>query len=231
MQTQRRALLPADPFPSFSRFLRLALAGMAIPGLAAGALAAAHAASKAPASFKIVSGPKCVEGEPATDEATTFAQGVVFTARPLPAEEWEARLERLSPGLGHLFRGLDGSPAPFQVFLLKVESKSKELVRFQPGNILRVGGENEEDHILDYTDLYRYLQGIGKAGEDLDPMRDGFFDSGMILEAGKPVERLLFFHSMPPSKKRKAMALLFSSFQVGSETYRAGLAWHFEKVK
>ena len=53
----------------------------------------------------------------------------------------------------------------------------------------------------------------------------------MSLDTGHPVVRLLFFRELPPSKKRKAMMLLFSSFQVGAETYQAGLAWHFEKVK
>jgi hypothetical protein len=53
----------------------------------------------------------------------------------------------------------------------------------------------------------------------------------MILDTGQPVERLLFFREMPPSKKRKSLGLLISNFQVGTETYQAGLAWHFEKVK
>lgn len=224
MRTAQRDFRPAFSFPLFCTFL----IGPLLAGMAASAPAAA--AASAPA-VKIVSGPKCVEGEPATDEAVTFAQGVTFTARPLNLFEWEARLNRRAPGQGGLFRGLDGSPAPFQAFLVKVENQSKELVRFQPGNIILIGGKNEEDHILDYTDLYRYLQGIGKSGEDLDPLRDEFFDSGMILESGKPVERLLFFRALPPDKKRKAMALLFSSFQVGAETHQAGLAWHFEKVR
>jgi hypothetical protein len=222
MRTARWDFRPAGSLPLFRAFL--------LGPLLAGVAASAMAAASAPA-VKIVSGPKCVEGEAATDEAVTYVQGVTFTARPLTTEEWEARLNRRVSGQGGLFRGLDGSPAPFQAFLVKVENKSQALVRFQPGNILLIGGKNEEDHILDYTDLYRYLQGIGKAGEDLDPLREEFFDSGLILENGKPVERLLFFRAMPPSKKRKAMALLFSSFQVGAETHRAGLAWHFEKVR
>ncbi len=224
MRTAGRDFRPSDSLLPIRAFLP----GLVLVGAAAFAVAAA--ATSAPA-LKIVSGPKCVEGEKATDEAFTYVQGVAFTARPLTTAEWEGRLNAKAPGQGGLFRALDGSPAPFQAFLMKLENKSQALVRFQPGNILLIGGKNEEDHILDYTDLYRYLQGIGKAGEDLDPVRDEFFDSGLILENGKPVERLLFFHAMPPDKKRKAMALLFSSFQVGAETHSAGLAWHFEKVR
>ena len=231
MQTPRRALLPVDPSRQFFGLVARWLAWTATFVVGACAPPAAHAAAKPAPEFRIVTGPKCVEGEPSTDEATTFAQGVIFTARPLRTEEWEARLEKRAAGHGGLFRGPGGAPAPFQAFLVKVENRSESLVRFQPGNILRVGGPNEEDHILDYTDLYRYLQEAGKSGEDLDPLRDEFFDSGMILDTKAPVERLLFFRAMAPSKKRKSMALLFSSFQVGSETHRAGLAWHFEKVK
>jgi hypothetical protein len=187
--------------------------------------------ASAPAPVRIIAGPVCVEGEPKTDLAGTSSQGVSFSARPLTVQEWEARIAKSSPGGGGLFRGPGGHPAPFQVFLLTVENRNKELVRLQPGNIVRLGGPHEEDHILDYTDLYQYLQGIGKPGEDLDPLRDQFFDSGMILDTGQPVERLLLFREMPPSKKRKAMVLLISSFQVGTETYQASLAWHFEKVK
>jgi hypothetical protein len=224
MRTAGREFRPAESLLLFRAFLP----GLLLAGMAAFAVTAAATSAPAP---KIVSGPKCVEGEPATDEAVTYVQGVTFTARPLTTSEWEGRLNARTPGQGGLFRALDGSPAPFQAFLVKVDNKSQALVRFQPGNILLIGGKNEEDHILDYTDLYRYLQGIGKSGEDLDPLRDEFFDSGLILENGKPVERLLFFHAMPPNKKRKAMALLFSSFQVGAETHRAGLVWHFEKVR
>ena len=184
-----------------------------------------------PVTVRIVAGPVCVEGEPKTNLASAASQGVSFSARPLTVQEWEGWLEKLSPGSGGLFRGPGGRPAPFEVFLLSIDNRNKELVRFQPGNVVRLGGPHEEDHILDYTDLYQYLQGIGKPGEDLDPVRNDFFDSGMILDTGKPVERLLFFREMPPSKKRKAMMLLISSFQVGTETYQARLAWHFEKVK
>jgi hypothetical protein len=181
--------------------------------------------------MRIVAGVKCVDGEPKTDAVSISSQGVEFSARPLSVEEWEGKLQKIAPGMGGLFRAPDGRPAPFQVFLLGVQNHGKELVRFQPGNVVRVGGPNEEDHILDYTDLYRYLAGIGKSGEDLDAIRDLFFDSGLILEGGPPVERLLFFREMPPDKHRKSMVLLVSSFQVGTETYQAGMAWHFEKVK
>ena len=184
-----------------------------------------------PVPARIIAGPVCIEGEPKTDLAQASSKSVDFSARPLTVQEWEGRIQRLSPGSGGLFRGPGGHPAPFQVFLLSVDNRNKELVRFQPGNVLRLGGPHEEDHILDYTDLYQYLQGIGKAGEDLDPVRDDFFDSGMILDNGQVVERLLFFREMPPSKRRKGMMLLISSFQVGTETYQASLAWHFEKVK
>jgi len=184
-----------------------------------------------PVPVRIVAGPVCVEGEPKTDLAKASSHSVDFSARPLSVVEWEGWIQKHTPGSGGVFRGPGGHPAPFQVFLLSIDNRNQELVRFQPGNVLRLGGPHEEDHILDYTDLYQYLQGIGKAGEDLDPMRDDFFDSGMILDTGKPVERLLFFREMPPSKKRKSMGLLISNFQVGTETYQAGLAWHFEKVK
>jgi len=184
-----------------------------------------------PLPARIVAGPVCVEGEAKTDQASTSSRGVAFSARPLAVSEWEGWIDKHSPGSGGLFRGPGGRPAPFQVFLLSVDNRNRELVRLQPGNILRIGGPHEEDHILDYTDLYQYLEGIGKPGEGLDLMRDDFFDSGMILDTGQPAERLLFFREMPPSKKRKAMMLLVSSFQVGTETYQASMAWHFEKVK
>jgi len=228
MRTSRRASRPAGSPAAF----RASAMGWAIIATLALCVAAARgAAAGSPPVVKIVSGPKCVEGEPATDTSVAITQGVTFTARPMKTEEWEERLNRRAPGQGGLFRGHGGSPAPFQAFLVKVENKNPALVRFQPGNIVLIGGKNEEDHILDYTDLYRYLEGIGKSGDDLDSVRDEFFDSGMILEDARPVEKIVFFHALPPDKKRKAMALLFSSFQVGTETYQAGLAWHFEKVQ
>lgn len=184
-----------------------------------------------PVPVRIVAGPACIEGEPKTDLAKASSHSVDFTARPLSVQEWEGWIQKRTPGSGGVFRGPGGHPAPFQVFLLTIDNRNKELVRFQPGNVVRLGGPHEEDHILDYTDLYQYLQGIGKPGEDLDPMRDDFFDSGMILDAGQPVERLLFFREMPPSKKRKSLGLLISNFQVGTETFQASMAWHFEKVK
>ncbi|PYQ14351.1 MAG: hypothetical protein DMH00_01855 [Acidobacteria bacterium] len=207
---------------SFHRGISLALsAALLVPAFAPTALP----------TWRIVAGPECLKGEPRTDSASTLSAGVSFSARPLGVAEYEARLERRSPGMGGLFRGPSGKAPPFQVFLVSLENRNKDVVRFQPGNVLRIGGPHEQDHILDYTDLYRYLQDIGKGGESLDPLRDEFFDSGMSLDTGHPVVRLLFFRELPPSKKRKAMMLLFSSFQVGAETYQAGLAWHFEKVK
>jgi hypothetical protein len=142
MQTPRRALLPADSSPFFSGFaVARVLVWTAAFGLGAGALGAAHAAAKPPPEFRIVAGPQCVEGEASTDQATTYAQGVTFTARPLTIAEWEARLEKRAPGHGGLFRALTGVPPPFQAFLVKIENQSKELVRFQPGNVLRWHGE------------------------------------------------------------------------------------------
>jgi len=184
-----------------------------------------------PKPARIVAGVTCQEGESKTDLSAATSQGVSFSARPLDVKEWEARLEKQAPGSGGLFRRPGGQPAPFQVFLFRVENSNKQLVRLQPGNVVLLGGPNEEDHILDYTDLYQYLLGTGKTGEELDSVRDAFFDSGLILEAGKPEERLLIYRELPPSKKRKAMVLLVSSFQVAAETYQAMLGWHFEKVK
>ena len=184
-----------------------------------------------PADRKIVAGAKCAPGEAPTDSASTLVQGVRFTARPIAVEEYEARLASRAPGMGGLFRGPDGRPAPFQVFLVSVENQNKDLARLQPGNVLRLGGDNQEDHILDYTDLYRYLQGIGKPGESLESVQDEIFDSGVTLDPGRPVERLLFFRDLTENKRRKGISLLFSSFQVGSETYQAGVSWHFEKAR
>jgi len=212
--------------PAVARFFLITL-----PLLMAPALVPAPADCSEPANLSIVAGPECVKGEPRTDAVSISSQGVTFSARPLVLEEWEARLEKRAPGSGGLLRGHDGKPAAFQVFLLKVESRNKDLVRFQPGNVIRLGGKYEEDHLLDYTDLYRYLQGIGKSGEDIEPVRDEFFDSGMILEAGQPVERMVFFRDLPVSKKRRTLTLLISSYQVGTETHRAALAWHFDKGK
>ena len=187
--------------------------------------------ASAPPEFRIVTGVDCDEGERKTDAATTSSQGVDFSARPLGDAEWEARLETHAPGSGGLFRGPNGRPAPFQVFLVSLENRSRELLRFQPGNVVRLGGANEEDHILDYTDLYRYLQGIGKPGELVDGVRDEFFDSGITLDAGARVEKLLLFREFQPSRKRKSLTLLFSRFQIGTESHQAGLSWHYEKVK
>ena len=184
-----------------------------------------------PSVRKIVAGAKCEQGEPRTDTASALVQGVSFTARPIAVQDYEARLGKRAPGMGGLFRGPGGRPAPFQVFLVSVENRNKDLARLQPGNVLRIGGPNEEDHILDYTDLYRYLMGIGKSGESLESVRDEIFDNGITLDPGRPVERLLFFHDLTENRRRKGMMLLFSSFQVGSETYQAGVSWHFEKVR
>lgn len=189
------------------------------------------ATSAEPPPVRMVSGAACVEGEAKTDQSTAASQGVSFSARPLSVTEWEMVLDKLSPGSGGLFRGPGGRPAPFQVFLFRVENSNPQLVRLQPGNIVRLGGPNEEEHILDYTDLYQYLLGTGKTGDELGAVRDAFYDSGLILEAGKPEERLLIYRELPPSKKRKALMLLISSFQVGAETYQASLTWHYEKVK
>jgi hypothetical protein len=204
---------------------RLLSASMMAPAIVSCLLAAASPARK------IVAGAKCAPGEPQTDSASTLVQGVLFTARPIGVEAYESRLEKRAPGMGGLFRGPDGRPAPFQVFLVSVENRNKDLGRLQPGNVVRLGGDNTEDHILDYTDLYRYLQGIGKAGESLESVSEEIFDSGVTLDPDRPVERLLFFRDLTQDKRRKGISLLFSSFQVGSETYQAGISWHFEKVK
>ena len=46
-----------------------------------------------PVTVRIIAGPVCVEGEPRTDLASTFSQGVSFSARPLTVQEWEGRIE------------------------------------------------------------------------------------------------------------------------------------------
>ncbi len=155
----------------------------------------------------------------------------MFEARPLPLSEWEERLERLSEGMGPALRRRDGTPAPFQVFLLSIRNNSPEPVRFQPGNVVRILGDREQDHILDYTDLYRYLREEGKDPDSLDRIRGAYFDSGIVLERAGSAERLLFFRNLPPKGKKKQLVLLVSAFQVGAETLRTALAWHFEKEK
>jgi len=105
------------------------------------------------------------------------------------------------------------------------------MLRFQPGNIVRLLGDREQDHILDFTDLYRYMVEEGKDADSLNGIRDIFYDSGFELEPAASVERLLFFRPLPEKGKKKQLVLLMSSFQTGTETLQAGLAWHFEKEK
>ena len=188
-------------------------------------------AADAPPAPRLVAGAVCAEGEARRDDVRTEAGGIVFEARPLPVADWEARLERRLPGMGAALRKHDGSPGPFQVFLLSIRNQSAGMLRFQPGNIVRLLGDREQDHILDFTDLYRYLVEEGKDADSLNGIRDIFYDSGFELEPAASVERLLFFRPLPEKGKKKQLVLLMSSFQTGTETLQAGLAWHFEKEK
>ncbi len=178
-----------------------------------------------------VAGAVCEEGEKDRDDVSAGAGGVEFEARPLSLSEWEEILERHAPGMGPALRRHDGSPGPFQVFLLSVRNHSSETVRFQPGNVVRILNDRDQDHILDYTDLYRYLFEEGKDPGSLDRIRDTFFDSGLVLDRAGSARHLLFFRPLPPKGKKKQLVLLISSFQVGTETFRASLAWHFEKER
>ncbi len=180
---------------------------------------------------RLVAGATCVKGESKQDTASAEAAGVVFEARPLAVSEWEARLERAAAGMGPALRKHDGSEGPFQVFLLTLRNRTSSVVRFQPGNVVRILGDTDQDHILDYTDLYRYLGEEEKNPDSLDRIKDAYFDAGLSLDHGESVERLLFFRPLPPKTKLKQLTLLISSFQVGTETYRASLPWHFEKEK
>ena len=180
---------------------------------------------------RLVAGAVCEKGEKERDDVRAEAGGVAFEARPLPLSEWEERLERRVPGMGPALRSHDGSPGPFQVFLLSIRNHSPETLRLQPGNIVRLLDDRQQDHILDYTDLYRYLQEEGKDPDSLDRIRDIFFDSGFALDRAGSSERLLFFRALPPKGRKKQLVLLISSFQVGTETFRADFAWHFEKEK
>ena len=180
---------------------------------------------------RLVAGAVCEKGETQRDEVRADAGGIAFQARPLSPGEWEARQERRLPGMGSALRRHDGSPGPFQVFLLSIRNLSPGTLRFQPGNVVRLLGDREQDHILDFTDLYRYLLEEGKNADSLDGIRDAFFDSGLDVDRSGSVERLLFFRPLPEKGKKKKLVLLMSSFQVGVETLQASLVWHFEKEK
>jgi len=211
--------------PSFlSRLLPLSLVFALLPSLAL-------PGTGAPPCPRLVAGAVCEKGEQDRDSVRAEAGGVAFEARPLSLSEWEERLERRVPGMGPALRRHDGSPGPFQVFLLSIRNHSPEALRFQPGNIVRLLDDKEQDHILDYTDLYRYLQEEGKDPDSLDRIRDTFFDSGFVLDRAGSTERLLFFRALPPKGRKKRLVLLISSFQVGTETLQEGFAWHFEKEK
>jgi hypothetical protein len=210
-----------------SRILMLALvpAAMLAPKPAAGA------DSVPPGPPRLVAGAQCAEGELSNDTTRFEVGGVVFTARPQTTVDYERRLESGVAGSGATFRQSDGSAAPFQVFLLRVENRAKQTVRFQPGNIVRLFGNKQQDHILDYTDLYRYLFEETKDPDALTRLVDAFYDSALALEPGETVERLLFFRELPAKGKRKSLTLLVSAFQIGAETQKAALAWHYEKEK
>jgi hypothetical protein len=188
-------------------------------------------AAEPPPVPRLVAGAVCVKGEAQRDDVRTEAGGIVFEARPLPIADWEARLERRLPGMGAALRKHDGSPGPFQVFLLSIRNQSAGMLRFQPGNIVRLLGDREQDHILDFTDLYRTMVEEGKDADSLNGIRDIFYDSGFEMQPAASVERLLFFRPLPEKGKKKQLVLLMSSFQTGTETLQARLAWHFEKEK
>jgi hypothetical protein len=184
-----------------------------------------------PADPRWIAGAVCQKGEKQETVARAEVAGISFTAEPLDTSQWEARLEHQASGMGAALRGHDGSEGPFQVFLLTLRNQSPEVLRFQPGNIVRIVGSKQQDHIMDYTDLYRYLMEEGKNPDSLERLRGAFFDTGLALDRGETVERLLFFRALPPKIKKKQLTLLLSSFQVGTETLRAALSWHAEKER
>jgi len=172
-----------------------------------------------------------VRGEVVADLARAEVSGIAFAARPLLPADWELRLEKRAAGMGRALRPHDGSPAPFQVFLVSVENHSRDRLRLQPGNVVRLLDERYQDHIVDYTDLYRFLLEQDKDPDSLDSIHEAFFDSGLTLEPGAAVERLLVFRSPPAKGWKKRLTLLFSSFQVGTGTFQAALPFHVEKER
>jgi hypothetical protein len=206
------------------RILFLALILTCLPGRAS-------PGSKPAASPRWIAGAICEKGEKPDPTVTAEVAGISLEARPLAVSDWEARIERHAPGMGTALRRHDGSEGPFQVFLLALRNHSPEALRFQPGNIVRILDVEEQDHIMDFTDLYRYLHEEDKNPDSLDRIHDTFFDSGLVLARGDSVERLLFFRPLAPKGKKKQLTLLLSSFQVGTETHQAALSWHAEKEK
>jgi hypothetical protein len=180
---------------------------------------------------KWIAGAVCQQGEKLQDTVATEVSGISFQARPVQTSEWEGRLEKRVPGMGGSLRRHDGSEGPFQVFLLTLRNGSADVLRFQPGNIVRILGDRQQDHIMDYTDLYRYLTEEQKDPDSLDRIRDTFFDDGLTLSRGESVQRLAIFRALPEKGKKNQLTLLISSFQVGTETLRAALWWHAEKEK
>jgi len=181
--------------------------------------------------LRLVVGPRCEKGERALDVARIEMAGVEIQVKPLPAAEWEARMERQAPGMGQSLRKNDGGPAPFQVFLLSLTNRSREKLQFQPGNVVRVMDQKRQDHPVDYTDLYRFLAEQGKRPEAVDLIRNVYFDSGLTLEPEESAERLLIFREPGPKECRKSLSVLVSNFQVGTETYGALLPFHVEKAR
>ena len=184
-----------------------------------------------PPAPRLVAGAVCAQGERQEDLSHAEAAGITFEARPLAASGWEARLDRRVAGMGSALRRHDGSGGPFQVFLMTIRNHSPESLRLQPGNIVRILGDRQQDHILDYTDLYRFLVEEGKDADALNGIRDTFFDTGFTLDRGHSIERLLFFRELPAQGKKKQLTLLLSSFQVGTETLQAALPWHYERER
>ncbi len=191
----------------------------------------ASSRSEPPAPLRLVAGPRCEKGEKALDVARMELAGIEIQVKPLPAADWEARMERQAPGMGQSLRKNDGGPAPFQVFLLSLANRSREKLQFQPGNVVRIMDQKQEDHPVDYTDLYRFLEEQGKRPEAVDLIKNVFFDSSLTLEPEEAAERLLMFKEPGPKECRKSLSLLVSNFQVGTETYGAVLPFHVEKAR
>jgi len=191
----------------------------------------ASSRSEPPAPLRLVAGPRCEKGEKALDVARMELAGIEIQVKPLPAADWEARMERQAPGMGQSLRKKDGGPAPYQIFLLTLANRSREQLQFQPGNVVRILDQKRQDHPVDYPDLYIFLAEQGKKPEAVDLIRDVFFDSGLTLEPEQTAERLLIFKEPGPKECKKSLSILVSNFQVGTETYGALLPFHVEKAR
>lgn len=188
---------------------------------------AAAAASKEPASFRILPGPYSKKPTDSGGGTTSHfdIKGLTITVEFLEPDARASFLRKAASGAADPFAVPPGRPEIYHAVRVVFDNRSNADVQFQPGNVVLLTDRKAPQYAIDLTDIYRAAEHAdGESDQVFDRLAPAIFDSSTEIPRGRSMERLLVFGPLHP--KWKELRVNFSFLQIGSESHSVSFMFH-----